>query len=76
MSKMKKTKDSEESPIEQSSEKLGGKSVFSGTRVPVKNLFDYITEGYSLREFLKDHPSVNEEQAREVLVSYSRHAFE
>jgi uncharacterized protein (DUF433 family) len=34
-----------------------------GTRVPVKNLFDYLEGGRSLEEFLDDFPSVTREQA-------------
>ena len=37
--------------------------VFFGTRVPVKNLFDYLESGDSLDEFLEDFPSVSREQA-------------
>jgi Uncharacterized conserved protein len=43
----------------------GGVPVFSGTRVPVKNLFDYLESGDTLDEFLADFPSV----AREVAVA-------
>ncbi len=31
--------------IESDTEKLGGTPVFRGTRVPIKNLFDYIERG-------------------------------
>jgi uncharacterized protein (DUF433 family) len=31
---------------------LGGTPVFVGTRVPVKNLFDYLENGDSLENFL------------------------
>ncbi len=41
----------------------GGVPVFFGTRVPVKNLFDYIEAGDSLDRFLVDFPSVSREQA-------------
>jgi uncharacterized protein (DUF433 family) len=44
-----------------------GTPVFSNTRVPVKNLFDYIRGGNSLEEFLLDFPSVKKEQAVAVL---------
>ena len=37
---------------------LGGTPVFYGTRVPVKNLFDYLKSGESIEDFLKDFPSV------------------
>jgi uncharacterized protein (DUF433 family) len=42
---------------------LGGTPVFVGTRVPVKNLFDYLEAGDSLDEFLNDFPSVTREHA-------------
>ena len=42
---------------------LGGTSVFVGTRVPLKNLIDYLAAGDSLEEFLDDFPSVSREQA-------------
>jgi uncharacterized protein (DUF433 family) len=45
----------------------GGVPVFSGTRVPVKNLFDYLEAGDTLDEFLADFPSVAREAAVAVL---------
>ena len=42
---------------------LGGTPVFRGTRVPVKNLIDYLAGGDTLDEFLDDFPSVSREQA-------------
>jgi uncharacterized protein (DUF433 family) len=42
---------------------LGGMPVFRGTRVPVKNLLDYLAAGDSLDKFLDDFPSVKREQA-------------
>jgi len=42
---------------------LGGTPVFVGTRVPVKNLFDYLEAGDSLDDFLTSFPSVTREQA-------------
>lgn len=47
---------------------LGGTAVFVGTRVPVKNLFDYLEAGDSLDEFLESFPSVTREQAVAALV--------
>ena len=44
-----------------------GEPVFSGTRVPVKNLFDYLKGGDSIDEFLVDFPSVSREQIVELL---------
>ena len=42
---------------------LGGTPVFVGTRVPFRNLIDYLEGGYSLEEFLDAFPSVKREQA-------------
>jgi uncharacterized protein (DUF433 family) len=42
---------------------LGGTPVFAGTRVPLRNLIDYLEKGYSLDEFLDAFPSVSREQA-------------
>lgn len=53
--------------IRRSPEVLGGTPVFSGTRVPVQALIDYLEEGRSLDEFLEDFPTVTREQATEVL---------
>ncbi len=44
-----------------------GEPVFAGTRVPVKNLFDYLKEGDTLATFLEDFPSVKHKQAVAVL---------
>lgn len=40
---------------------LHGVPVFLGTRVPVKNLIDYLDAGDSIQEFLLDFPSVRED---------------
>jgi uncharacterized protein (DUF433 family) len=53
---------------------LGGTPVFSGTRVPVQTLFDYLAAGQALDEFLDDFPSVNREQATAVL-ELSKHTL-
>jgi len=46
---------------------LGGTPVFKGTRVPVKTLFDYLADNYSLDEFLECFPSVTREMACQIL---------
>ena len=51
---------------------LGGAPVFQGTRVPIKNLFDYLESGESLDEFLKDFPSVSKDQAVNLLIVANR----
>ena len=53
--------------IEQDVEKLGGTPVFRGTRVPIKNLFDYLEAGDGLDVFLYDFPTVSREQAIGIL---------
>ena len=44
-----------------------GTPVFFGTRVPIKNLFDYMETGESLTVFLEHFPSVKENQAVNIL---------
>ncbi len=46
---------------------LGGTPVFYGTRVPIKNLFDYIESGESIDFFLDDFGSVKREQVIKLL---------
>ena len=45
----------------------GGAPVFAGTRVPVKNLFDYLETGETLGRFLLDFPVVERAKAIAVL---------
>ena len=42
---------------------LGGTPVFRGTRVPLRNLIDYLERGHSLDQFLDAFPSVARDQA-------------
>jgi uncharacterized protein (DUF433 family) len=46
---------------------LAGTPVFSGTRVPVQTLFDYLEGGDSIDEFLEQFPSVKRQQVLQVL---------
>lgn len=46
---------------------LGGTPVFYGTRVPIKNLFDYLEMGDTIETFLEDFDGVKKEQAIKVL---------
>lgn len=46
---------------------LGGKPVFVGTRVPLRNLIDYLEDNYSVDEFLEQFPSVERDQVNAVL---------
>jgi uncharacterized protein (DUF433 family) len=58
---------------------LGGIPVFTGTRVPVKTLIDYLEAGDRLDDFLDDFPTVTREHAvavleiaKEALAGYAR----
>lgn len=46
---------------------LGGTPVFTGTRVPVNTLFEYLGDDYSLEEFLECFPTVTRAMACRVL---------
>ena len=46
---------------------LAGAPIFTGTRVPVQSLFDYLADGEPLDEFLEQFPSVSREHATAVL---------
>ena len=54
-------------PINIDPETMGGTPVFTGTRVPIQTLFDYIEGGDSIDEFLDDYPGVSKEMAIQVL---------
>ena len=44
-----------------------GTPVFFNTRVPIKNLFDYLKGGHTIIEFIDDFPSVKPEHAMAIL---------
>lgn len=46
---------------------LDGTPVFTGTRVPVRTMFDYLIGGHSLDAFIDDFPSVERGYAARVL---------
>ncbi len=46
---------------------LGGTPVFYGTRVPIKNLFDYLETGDTIEIFLDDFEGVSRSQVVKVL---------
>ena len=46
---------------------MSGALCFRGTRVPVKNLFDYLEGSSTLEDFLGDFPSVTRKTAILVL---------
>ncbi len=53
--------------VKRDPEVMSGALCFSGTRVPVKTLFDYLEGSSSLEDFLEDFPSVSRERAVAVL---------
>lgn len=55
-------------------ELLGGTPVFTGTRVPVDTLYDYLEAGDGIGEFLIDFPGVTREQVI-ALLELNRHAL-
>ena len=46
---------------------MSGTPCFRGTRVPFKNLIDYLEGGHSLGEFLEQFPTVTREMAIQAL---------
>ncbi len=53
--------------VSRNPEIMSGAACFTGTRVPVKNLFDYLEGSSTLEEFLQDFPSVQRTTAIAVL---------
>lgn len=53
--------------VKRDPEIMSGALCFTGTRVPVKNLFDYLEGSSSLEDFLEDFPTVSRERAVAVL---------
>lgn len=55
---------------------MGGTVVFSGTRVPVQTLFDYLEAGESIDDLLEGFPSVTREQVVALLEEAKDRAVE
>jgi uncharacterized protein (DUF433 family) len=53
--------------VEVDPEKMSGAPVFTGTRVPINHLFDYLVGGDTIDEFLDQFPTVSREQVLGVL---------
>ncbi len=45
----------------------GGAAVFSGTRIAIRILLDYLADGQTIDDFVSHYPSVSREQAIGVL---------
>ena len=52
---------------------MGGTAVFSGTRVPVQTLLDYLESGEAFDDFLAGFPSVSREQVVDFLEQAKDH---
>ncbi|MGH9899248.1 MAG: DUF433 domain-containing protein, partial [Pyrinomonadaceae bacterium] len=48
--------------ISSSPDIMGGTSVFTGTRVPIQTLLDYLEGGDSINDFLEGFPTVKKVQ--------------
>ena len=53
--------------VHSDAEMMSGAPVFKGTRLLLRNLFDYLAAGQTLDVFLDDFPSANREQAVQAL---------
>ncbi len=53
--------------VSRNPEIMSGALCFTGTRVPVQNLFDYLEGSSSIEDFLEDFPSIQREKAVAVL---------
>lgn len=56
-----------ETAVVRDPEILSGTPCFRGTRVPFKNLIDYLEGGHTLGEFLEQFPTVSRERAIQAL---------
>jgi uncharacterized protein (DUF433 family) len=56
-----------ESVVHSDPDILGGTPVFVGTRVPVQTLFDYVSNGDTIEDFLEGFPTVTRDQATAAL---------
>ncbi|MEH2142308.1 DUF433 domain-containing protein [Nostoc sp.] len=58
--------------ISASPEVMGGTPVFTGTRVPVQTLLDYLMAGESIDDFLDGFPTVTRKQVLAFLEEAGR----
>ena len=65
----------DKSLVSRNPEIMSGALCFTGTRVPVQNLFDYLEGSSSLEDFLCDFPSVPRESAISVLEAARKQIF-
>lgn len=63
---IKKLHNKIEGIISKDPEILNGTPVFIGTRVPIKNLFDYLENGETIGKFLENFPSVDKQKVNYI----------
>lgn len=62
--------------IQMESNILGGMPVFKDTLVPVKRMFDYLLDGRTMDEFVRDFPAVPRRIAKKVLATQATLFYE
>jgi uncharacterized protein (DUF433 family) len=65
----------DKSLVSRDPEIMSGALCFTGTRVPVQNLFDYLEGASSLEDFLEDFPTVPRKTAISVLEAARERLF-
>jgi uncharacterized protein (DUF433 family) len=55
------------SPVHSDPEILGGTLVFRNTRVPAQSLLDYLQDGYDMKAFIENFPSVDQQDELDFL---------
>ena len=55
--------------IQTNADVMGGTPVFSGSRVPVRTLVEYLQAGETIDDFLEGFPTVGRESVLAVLVA-------
>ena len=65
----------DKSLVSRDPEVMSGALCFTGTRVPVQSLFDYLEGTSSLEDFLEDFPSVTRERAIALLEAVKERLF-
>jgi len=60
------------SAVERDAQKVSGAWVFTGSRVPVKALFDNLEDGATVDDFLEWFPGISKAQVQAVLEHASR----
>jgi uncharacterized protein (DUF433 family) len=69
-------KDSLTLMISVSPEVMGGAPIFTGTRVPLQTLMDYLKAGESIDDFLDGFPTVTREQVIALLEEVGKQLIE